>query len=654
MTQTPRLTSCMPAQAVAGLVLAASALLACWAYGLAAGLTWQFDDWINLKGLAQADTYLGAVNFVFGGIAGPGGRPVALATFLADYGHWPRNPWGVVQHTLVWHLMSGAAIFLFLRPVLDQLQTSPSRALGMAAATAGIWLLLPIHASGVLMPVQRMTEVSGFFVFATLATYAQLRLRAGNYPGWRSLGALVLACGLGTLLAVFSKENGVLLLCFIPLVEWFFFGHLSAPCAPALWRWALRVAFAAVPVLLVGYVLYAWDAIQATLTYLRDFSMEQRLASEAVILIEYLRQIFLPRPAQLGPYHDGYAPYNWQQAVPWVSVLFGILVIVTLYRWSRKEPRLGRIGLFAVLFFGVAHLLESTFIPLELYFEHRNYVAALGLVLFVVALCENLMRRIKLPSIAVGLLLLFAGYQLFALAQVTSLWGKPLLAGLLWYKSQPDSTRAVQYLAWQLEMQGKEAKAASLLDEFAGDNPSRTDVALQSLAAACVLEDAPQLQQRMVRLEKNIPLMRKPSGVVTSLQKLGDAMRNGKCKVFGVQDSQKILLALLHNAYVNGTPRVRHHVYHELAKNAELLGQPEQRIDYLAKAFHDFPSFSGAQIVAVAMFQHGENKAALEWIDSVILQAPNSATGAAWRSSLSSLRDAIQKVDAILSSEGLD
>src|SRR5690606_12813235 len=68
-------------------------------YALARGLTWQFDDWINLKDLAGASSPDGLRAFLFGGVAGPSGRPVALLSFLPNYVDWPDNPWGFVQQS---------------------------------------------------------------------------------------------------------------------------------------------------------------------------------------------------------------------------------------------------------------------------------------------------------------------------------------------------------------------------------------------------------------------------------------------------------------------------------------------------------------------------------------------------------------------------
>ncbi|MCY0536413.1 hypothetical protein, partial [Klebsiella pneumoniae] len=44
-------------------------------------------------------------------------------------------------------------------------------------------------------------------------------------------------------------------------------------------------------------------------------------------------------------------------------------------------------------FFLVAHLVESSFLPLEMYYEHRNYLPSFGLLLAATGLLEILLRR---------------------------------------------------------------------------------------------------------------------------------------------------------------------------------------------------------------------------------------------------------------------
>src|SRR5205814_2077249 len=86
-----------------------------------------------------------------------------------------------------------------------------------------------------------------------------------------------------------------------------------------------------------------------------------------------------------------------------------------------------------------AQLVESSFVPLELYFEHRNYLPAL-LLFWPLGLAIARWRRprgIRL-ALAALLVLLFA----FTTWQRAALWGHPERMALAWALKQPDSSRA--------------------------------------------------------------------------------------------------------------------------------------------------------------------------------------------------------------------
>ena len=84
---------------------------------------------------------------------------------------------------------------------------------------------------------------------------------------------------------------------------------------------------------------------------------------------------------------------------------------------------------------------------------------------------------------------------------------------------------------------------------------------------------------------------------------------------------------------INRSPKVRHHIYYELASIAESQGDMVQYVQFAKKAFMDYPSLSIAQLIALKLFEQGENVQALEWIDQAIKYAPNKAVGESWKKS---------------------
>ncbi|MGH8114927.1 MAG: tetratricopeptide repeat protein, partial [Rhodanobacteraceae bacterium] len=93
----------------------------------------------------------------------------------------------------------------------------------------------------------------------------------------------------------------------------------------------------------------------------------------------------------------------------------------------------------ALLFYFAAQLMESGWIPLELYFEHRNYLPAM-LLFWPIGI--GLTRRGTLRWLGViaaaCILLVLAGFTV----QRATLWGDGLRQARVWAAINPDSARA--------------------------------------------------------------------------------------------------------------------------------------------------------------------------------------------------------------------
>ncbi len=106
--------------------------------------------------------------FVFGGHAGPLGRPVALLSFLIDGNNWPTDPWPFKRTNLLIHLLNGGLIGLLATKILRLLEFDRQDARWIALVSAACWLLHPFLVSTTLYAVQRMAQLSTLFVFAGL------------------------------------------------------------------------------------------------------------------------------------------------------------------------------------------------------------------------------------------------------------------------------------------------------------------------------------------------------------------------------------------------------------------------------------------------------------------------------------------------------
>ena len=419
-----------------------------------------FDDQPNLHGLSRVQDLLSALDFITSGIAGTLGRPVALATFALQAGSWPDPRPLLIVNTII-HLFNTVLVFLLAWLAGKTLSPSSPRLGWFALAVAACWSLSPFLASSSLLVIQRMATLSATFVYLGLIGYFVGRFHMEtNYQRGLIIAGFSLLCF--TLLAAFTKENGALLPAFALLAELTLFRQ-STQLRRSVSR-SFSIIFLWLPTALIaGYLMQRGTS--GTGYASRDFTIGERLLTQARAVWDYLYNLLIPNLSSGTPFADDFVTSTGLLQPP--STIFaiggvlGLLAIVWLARG--RAPLVS----FGIGFFIVGHSLESTVIPLELYFAHRNYLPAFGVfvgvlgpLFFLDALTIN--RR----TIYIGLIA-FVGFNATILTATTSLWGKPALAAEIWEMEQPESLRATQNLIMWLGNTGRQDVAVSLIDSTA-------------------------------------------------------------------------------------------------------------------------------------------------------------------------------------------
>lgn len=636
------------AEWAAFLVILAAIALSGLLYLQARGMMWGFDDHINLSGLAAVSDADAFANFVFGGIAGPLGRPLSLLSFLPNYDDWPGNPWGFAQLTWLLHAINALLIYILTSRLTQRLPIQSLPSVWIAAVATVIWLLMPIHASSILLPVQRMTHLATFFSLITLVGYVMLR--GTGVPGIPRMIGLGVWVSVGTAFSMFAKENGAITLTLIALVEIAFFRGQWEGRAGRLWKVWVALALISVPLMLLWFLFAGWQDIQATFSFNRGYSLQDRLATQAVISFDYLKQALLPRAAMLGPYHDDYPVYTWANLAPWLSVVAWLSLMAAGWRMMRGDDGdvhlLGKCLLLAIAWYWACHQVESTFLPLENYFEHRNYLAMLGVCLLLAVAVSIWMRRIGRKGMPMIVITVFLMFQVFNLQQLTAIWGRPLLAGELWFTHHEHSVRAFQTYNSNVLALGEVDRALNNVDIFVEINRN-IDVAIQFFPARCKFRAA-QVSEDFSVIELLVPEIHQPAGITTALRSLGEAVRSGDCPGVDLMRYQMFLESLLANSRVNGYTRVRHHVNYEAALNAMALGDFDAYLSYAKQAFFDFPSISIGQNIAAELFRYGRLDDAIAWTQTVIAHAPGGLIGNNWVRQMVNQRTALVQVRQFL------
>lgn len=448
-----------------------------------------FDDFGNLPLLGASGPITHWATFwryITSGTADPTGRPLAMLTFLIDAHNWPADPFPFKRTNLILHLLNGVLLYALLSKLGTFLAIDVRRVRVAALLGCALWLLHPLLVSTTLYIVQREAMLAATCVMTGLLLWLHGRQQLFN--GKLITGTTWSVLGLGgfTLLGTLSKANGALLPLYVLLIEIIvLIPRQPIPIASARRTYrVVMIAFGVIPAsALFGYVV--WTGMQGLRVggpvSIRPWSMGQRLLTEPRVLMDYLELLWLPRPFSSGLFNDQYiASTSWLHPATTLPAMLAVLALIGGAWWQRRRhPALA----LAILFYFAGQLLESSAIPLELYFEHRNYAPAL-LMFWPLGLWLADMGHLR------WLKILLMAVLPFTLAGMThtraEVWGNVRMQGLIWAKINPDSPRA-QANAAEIEMySGHPQTAARHLEALLVAQPSQAQLAFNLIYARCM------------------------------------------------------------------------------------------------------------------------------------------------------------------------
>lgn len=331
---------------------------------------------------------------VFGNDSGTLGRSVSMATFLLDAAFTHSMASSTFKPTnLVIHILCGLAMLWLAAQVFRRWQPTRERARWYALAMATAWLWLPLNVDTVLYIIQRMAQLAALFMLLALGCY--MAAREAIERGQRH-GQLLLWIGvpLLTLLAALSKENGALAFPLALVLELFLF-RVPGSQRPTSIKWFFVLTVALPLLAAVAYVAVRPSFVLAGYT-VRDFTLAQRLLSEPRVLWHYVQTLLVPIGPYMGFFQDNF-PLSTGALQPWTTLpaLLAWLALAALgWVWRKGNPLFGA----GVWFYLVGQSLESGPFSLELYFEHRNYLPSLGVLLAVGGLLVWAWQRVPEPT----------------------------------------------------------------------------------------------------------------------------------------------------------------------------------------------------------------------------------------------------------------
>jgi len=389
MNLTPETTLSQGRKALFGILILS--LVVMLLYSNTFDVSWHFDDQTNIlerKSIHITGLGPGQIGQTFFNDRGKVYRPVAGLSLALNYYFGRDRVFGYHLINMIIHAF--AAIFLFLLikntlnlPSLSQKYGKDSYSIALLAAL--LWAANPIQTQAVTYVVQRMASMAGMFY--VMSMYFYLKGRTSRSHRHRVPWFFVAA--ISALLAMGSKENAFMLPAGIFLFDLFLVSEGPKETGERDIKGISLIVVLGILLAATYYLVSREDLSFLTSYQFKVFSLKERLLTEPRVILFYLGLIFYPMSTRLSIQHD--IALSKSLFDPFTTILSISLITCTFLlaiRYRKKYPLVS----FSLAFFFLNHLIESTVFPLELVFEHRNYIPSM---LLFVPVSASLIRIIS-------------------------------------------------------------------------------------------------------------------------------------------------------------------------------------------------------------------------------------------------------------------
>ena len=338
-------------------------------------------------------------------------RPVACLSFALNHYFGGLDVFGYHLVNISIHLLSSIFLFLFIYHTLNlpSLKTKyASHSYFIALLATILWTINPVHTQAITYLVQRMASMAGMFCIMSMYFYLKART---TEPGGKKLLFLIL-CFVSFAMALGSKENSAILPLSIFLYEILLLQKITGQNL----RKNLRLFFTVMGAILILGFTYIYIQGGNIFSFLngyenRPFTLVQRLLAEPRIIIFYISLLLYPMPNRLNIAHSFQISTSLFNPI---STVLSIILIAGAIGYAVYSAKKQPLFSFCILFFFLNHVIESTILPLELIFEHRNYIPSMLFFLPVaIGFCNLLelyaMKRTMKHIISVFIILLLIG-----------------------------------------------------------------------------------------------------------------------------------------------------------------------------------------------------------------------------------------------------
>ena len=336
--------------------------------------SWHFDDYRNI--VKNENIQIKTFTWENGkkisyGIENTGriARPVSYLSFALNYYFDGLNVFGYHLVNFFIHFLSSLFLFLFIintlrLPLLKERYEKHAYSIALLATV--FWAINPVQVTAVTYIVQRMTSMAGLFYVMAMYFYLKFRTSPASFKSF----LFIFLALVSAVLAMGTKENAAMLPVSILLYDLFLIQGITKQ---SLQKSVKIIALPLGILILISLLYYDFTAIFKDYE-LRSFTMKERLLTEPRVILFYLSLLFYPLTSRLTLIHD--IEISKSLLDPWTTlaaIIIILVVTITAVVKAKKWPLLS----YCILFFFFNHIIEGSFIALELIYEHRNYLPSM-------------------------------------------------------------------------------------------------------------------------------------------------------------------------------------------------------------------------------------------------------------------------------------
>lgn len=301
-------------------------------------------------------------------------RPVACLSFALNYYFGKDNVSGYHIVNISIHFLAAIFLFLFIYNTLNLPLLKVkygSNSYFIALLSTALWAINPIQTQAITFIVQRMASMVGMFYIISMYFYLKGRTATNNHVKI----SLFLLCGISAVLAFGSKENAIMIPASLFLYDFLLIQGISKETIKKNCKILLAGAILAMS---ISIVYFAFSEVTLSSLFSlynkRPFTMWERIITQPRVIIFYISLLLYPMSTRLSLDHDiAISRSLFDPLTTIVSIIVILGVFVGTIFISKRRPLIA----FSIFFFFLNHLIESTILPLELIFEHRNYIPSM-------------------------------------------------------------------------------------------------------------------------------------------------------------------------------------------------------------------------------------------------------------------------------------